>query len=186
MAERRLSAEEHAIWAKVTASVRAFAPAPAMAEAGAAAEQAAEPAPPPIAATKPARVRLATAVPRGRVGETLDAGWNRRLARGLVAPEMVLDLHGYRVADAHAALDRALGEAVARGVRLLLVVTGRPPREREPPVRRGAIRAAIGDWLALSGHAARIAAVRNAHQRHGGAGALYLVLRRERGGASGR
>ena len=180
MAERRLSAEERAIWAKVTASVRAFAPA--MAEPGAAAEQAAEPAPPPIAEAKPARVRLPAPAPRARVGETLDAGWDRRLARGLVAPEMVLDLHGYRVADAHAALDQALGEAVARGVRLLLVVTGRPPRDREPPVRRGAIRAAIGDWLALSGHAARIAAVRNAHQRHGGAGALYVVLRRERGG----
>ncbi len=45
---------------------------------------------------------------------------------------------------------------------------------------RGASRAAGGDWLAASRHADQIAAVRNAHPRHGGAGALYIVLRRRR------
>ena len=44
------------------------------------------------------------------------------------------------------------------------------------------IAAAIGDWLAGSRHAGRIAAVRGAHPRHGGAGALYIVLRRNRNG----
>jgi DNA-nicking Smr family endonuclease len=64
-------------------------------------------------------------------------------------------------------------------VRVLLVVTGRPPRaDAAGPTRRGLIRAAIGDWLAVSRHASRIAAIRNAHPRHGGAGALYLILRR--------
>jgi DNA-nicking Smr family endonuclease len=47
-------------------------------------------------------------------------------------------------------------------------------------VKRGAIRAAVGDWLAASRHAGHIAAVRGAHPRHGGAGALYIVLRRRR------
>ncbi len=51
-------------------------------------------------------------------------------------------------------------------------------RAGEPPVERGRIRAAVHDWLAVSRHAARIAAVRNAHRRHGGGGSLYLVLRR--------
>ncbi|MGB5485182.1 Smr/MutS family protein, partial [Parasphingorhabdus sp.] len=40
--------------------------------------------------------------------------------------------------------------------------------------------AAISDWLAASRHASRIAAVRRAHPRHGGAGALYIILRRPR------
>ena len=83
---------------------------------------------------------------------------------------------------AHAALDRALARAIARGDRLVLLVTGKPPRpESERPHARGAIRAAIADWLAASRHADAIAAVRHAHPRHGGAGALYLVLRRTRG-----
>ncbi len=43
---------------------------------------------------------------------------------------------------------------------------------------RGAIRAKILDWLAAGPHANDIAAIRRAHRRHGGEGALYLVLRR--------
>lgn len=115
-------------------------------------------------------------------GTTLDASWDRRLARGLVAPDSSIDLHGHDLDSAYRALDHALGLAIARGDRLMLLVTGRPPRpESERPHARGRIRAAVGDWLAASRHAARIAAVRPAHPRHGGAGALYLVLRRSRG-----
>ena len=70
---------------------------------------------------------------------------------------------------------------VQRGDRVLLLITGKPPRpESERPHARGAIRAAVGDWLAASRHADAIAAVRGAHPRHGGHGALYIILRRPR------
>jgi DNA-nicking Smr family endonuclease len=36
----------------------------------------------------------------------------------------------------------------------------------------------VHDWLAASRHAARIAAVRGAHGKHGGGGGLYIILRR--------
>ena len=36
------------------------------------------------------------------------------------------------------------------------------------------------DWLAASSHHAAIAAVRSAHRKHGGDGALYIELKRER------
>jgi DNA-nicking Smr family endonuclease len=62
---------------------------------------------------------------------------------------------------------------------VLLLITGKPP-QGEPPIARGRIRGAVGDWLAASRHAASIAAVRGAHPRHGGAGALYIILRRRR------
>jgi DNA-nicking Smr family endonuclease len=76
------------------------------------------------------------------------------------------------------AIDRALDDAVARGDRLLLLITGHQ-RAGEAPVRRGAIRAAVHDWLGASRHAGEIAAVRGAHRRHGGGGSLYIVLRRK-------
>jgi len=76
------------------------------------------------------------------------------------------------------AIDRALEQAIARGDRLVLFITGHH-RPSEPPVRRGAIRAAVNDWLAASRHAPDIAAVRGAHRRHGGNGSLYIVLRRK-------
>ncbi|HEY1144730.1 MAG TPA: Smr/MutS family protein [Allosphingosinicella sp.] len=78
---------------------------------------------------------------------------------------------------AWAAIDRGLDQAIARGDRLLLLITGHH-RPGEPPVQRGRIRAAVHDWLAASRHADDIAAVRGAHRRHGGGGSLYLVLRR--------
>jgi DNA-nicking Smr family endonuclease len=129
---------------------------------------------------KPAR-RLAAPVPvaasRPPRAQTLDSTWDRRLSNGSVEPDRVLDLHGMTLDPAWHAIDRGLEQAIARGDRILLLVTGHH-RPGEPPVRRGAIRAAVHDWLAVSRHADRIAAVRGAHPRHGGGGSLYLILRR--------
>jgi DNA-nicking Smr family endonuclease len=92
-----------------------------------------------------------------------------------------VDLHGHTLDSAQRVLDHALDDAICRGQRVLLLITGKPPRpESERPHVRGRIRAVVGDWLAVSRHAGQIAAVRGAHPRHGGAGALYIVLRRER------
>lgn len=101
------------------------------------------------------------------------------MSRGLAQPDYVLDLHGHNLATAYDLLDSRLEMAIGAGARLLLLITGKPPGPARP-VQRGAIRAAVGDWLASSRHARDIAAVRNAHPRHGGAGALYIILRRQR------
>ena len=112
----------------------------------------------------------------------LDAGWERKLAKEVLQPDFTLDLHGHTVAAAYARLDQGLGQALALGARLVLVITGRPrPVEAaDRGTARGAIRAKVLDWLALGPHAGRITAVRPAQRRHGGAGALYVVLRRPR------
>jgi DNA-nicking Smr family endonuclease len=165
---RRLSAEEAALWRRVVESVKPIhGPLPKEAAA-------------PVAASLPkvaARPRAAEPARKPGPGTTLDGGWDRRLARGLVQPDRSLDLHGHNLATAWELLDRRLREAVGDGVRVLLLITGKPPSDKSG---RGAIRAAVGDWLAASPYAGDIAAVRNAHQRHGGAGALYIILRRRR------
>jgi len=79
--------------------------------------------------------------------------------------------------SAWVAIDRTLEQSIARGDRVVLLVTGHH-RPGDPPVQRGRIRAAVHDWLAASRHADEIAAVRGAHRRHGGGGSLYLILRR--------
>jgi DNA-nicking Smr family endonuclease len=133
------------------------------------------PAPIPVAAVRPKPVKAR--VP----GTTLDGSWDRSLSRGLVSPDRVIDLHGHGLNSAYRLLDQALDQAISGGERMVLLVTGKPPRPTsERPHARGAIRAAVGDWLAASRHADRIAAVRGAHPRHGGAGALYVILRRPR------
>ena len=176
---RRLSAEERALWAKVVATVQPLhpvSPAPPVPSAPAAA-----PAAPGIAARPAPRPRAAPPPPppRPQPGNTLDGTWDRRLGKGLVRPDLTVDLHGHGLTGAYGLLDDSLDRAVTSGARVLLLITGKPP-VGEPPVARGKIRAAIGDWLAASPHARDIAAVRGAHPRHGGAGALYIVLRRAR------
>ena len=75
-----------------------------------------------------------------------------------------------------------LGRAKTMGARVVLLITGkqRPAEAADRGERRGAIRAKVLDWLAAGPHGADVAAVRPAHRRHGGAGALYLVLKRRR------
>lgn len=181
---RRLAPDEAALWKRVIASVTPIEARPVRSVE--AIERAVAPAPPVVPAKPKGRVpppRLAAPSPPGRklTTNTLDASWDRRLARGLVAPESTVDLHGHSLASAYDRLDFGLEAAIARGDRVLLLVTGKPPRpESERPHARGAIRAAVGDWLASSRHSDRIAAVRTAHSRHGGTGALYIVLRRPR------
>jgi len=165
---RRLSAEEDALWRRVVESVR---PLHKAIETGDAPEP---PVPRAASRPKPQPAPARKAVP----GTTLDASWDRRLSRGLVQPDHILDLHGHNLATAYDLLDRRLEQAIGEGARLLLLITGKPPSDGSG--KRGRIRAAVGDWLAASRHAAGIAAVRNAHPRHGGAGALYIVLRKRR------
>lgn len=112
-----------------------------------------------------------------RPGVTLDGSWDRRLSRGSVSPDRIIDLHGHSLDSAWEAIDRGLGQAIGRGERLVLLITGHR-REGDPPLPRGRIRAAVEGWLSASAHAASIAAIRPAHRSHGGGGSLYIVLRR--------
>jgi DNA-nicking Smr family endonuclease len=173
---RSLTPEESALWARVAATIR-----PLSREKND--PQAAE----PIAVTKAARsapsAQSKQGAPERRLapGTTLDGSWDRRLRSGAVEPDRVVDLHGMSLDGAWRAIDGALENAIARGERVLLLITGHQ-RASEPPVRRGAIRAAVHDWLHASRHAGDIASVRAAHRRHGGGGSLYIVLRRKRSG----
>jgi len=180
---RQLDIDEAQLWARVMATVKPL-------RAISVAAHIPEPAPATVAASVRQPGTVPTPRPPERIGAkrpaphgaaTLDGSWDRKILRGLVMPDSSIDLHGHTLASAHMLLDQGLDQAIRRGDRVLLLVTGKPPRpESERPHARGAIRAAVADWLGASRHADAIAAVRGAHPRHGGQGALYIVLRRER------
>jgi DNA-nicking Smr family endonuclease len=185
VAVRRLSPDESALWMRVMANVRPIEPGrkPTVTDPFATPMPGAK----KVNTTKSPAVAPRTAPPKAvakpapQLGVTLDGGWDRKLSRGIVVPDCTIDLHGHNLDTAYRLLDGALAHAIAAGERVILLVTGRPPRTgSERPHGRGAIRAAVGDWLAGSRHAGAIAAVRGAHPRHGGAGALYIILRRAR------
>jgi DNA-nicking Smr family endonuclease len=191
---RRLNPDENAAWGRVMATVRPLRAAvrtvmPVKPAAVVVKTPPEPPAPRPASRVPPARppaprIGLASvqaAAVRREPVNTLDGSWDKKLGRGAVIPDSSIDLHGHTLASAHALLDQGLDRAIRRGDRVLLLVTGKPPRpESERPHARGAIRAAVADWLGSSRHADGIAAVRGAHPRHGGQGALYIVLRRPR------
>ncbi|HEX7852675.1 MAG TPA: Smr/MutS family protein [Sphingobium sp.] len=182
---RILHPDEKALWQQLTRSVRALRKDPPARPVTIAPEPEATapllPAPRIKGRVPPLRLPPAPPpAPRREPVAILDSGWEKRIRSGNLQPERSVDLHGHNLAMAHSALDSALGSALRDGVRVLLVVTGKPRPGRIAPEGRGAIRAEIGDWLDRSAHADRIASVRVAHPRHGGDGALYIILRRER------
>jgi DNA-nicking Smr family endonuclease len=93
-------------------------------------------------------------------------------------PDVSVDLHDASLSGAYARLDGALEQAIAQRMKVVLLVTGKQrAHDRASGQGRGAIAAVVRDWLAASRHARSISAVRNAHPRHGGAGALYIMLK---------
>jgi len=173
---RSLRPDEAELWARVTSTIRPLSRQPI--EASKSLETQAKAVEPQRAAAKPATLQPPPPPPPPpRPGTTLDGSWDKKLKTGAIEPDRILDLHGLTLDRAWSAIDRALEQAIASGDRILLLITGHE-RPDSPPVQRGRIRAAVHDWLAVSRHAGRIAAVRAAHGRHGGGGSLYIVLRR--------
>jgi len=185
---RRLSREEAEIWAQVARTVTPIRP-PEIRQppvSGGPPEPAPPPPPPPAKKVKgrvPPALAPTPPVPKPAATQPhLDGSWEKRIAKGTLAPDFSLDLHGANLDAAYSRLMHGLLQARAMGARVVLIVTGKPrpvdPMDRSE--RRGAIRAKIADWLAASEFAGDIAAVRGAHRRHGGQGAIYVVLKRRR------
>ncbi len=107
----------------------------------------------------------------------VDARSVERLKRGQLPIEGRLDLHGMTQAEAHEALNGFLAGSATRGRRTVLVVTGRGGRGSEGP---GVLRRMVPRWLNEPGNRDRLLAFTEAQPKDGGAGALYLLLRKRR------
>jgi len=187
MARRRLSNDEQALWTALARTVRPLRPT-ARAVIAPATPSMEELIDLPVVKGSgktrltPPPSRMIVAPPVRTPAAVLDSGWERRIRSGTISPDMSIDLHGHTLSMAHARLNQAIAQALTRDVRVLLVVTGKPPKSAGAggASRRGAIRGEIGHWLETSPYADRIASVRIAHPRHGGDGAIYLILRRKK------
>lgn len=188
---RRLSDEEKAVWAQVARTVTPLSPVRTVGRSAEAPPLSAPPPVPPPTPPKRAKGRVPLPlVPKAPPPKAsapvlpvnLDGSWERRISKGTLLPDFSLDLHGSNLDQAYVRLMHGLVQAKAMGARVVLIVTGkaRPVDAADRGSARGAIRAKIADWLAASEHSSDIVAVRGAHRRHGGQGALYVVLRKRR------
>lgn len=124
------------------------------------------PSPPP-AKRAPAPLKL------GAIA-AMDKRTGQRFKRGDMPVDGRIDLHGMTVEQAHGALTGFIRRSHARGARCVIVVTGKGERGG------GKIRREAPDWLNRPDLRPLILAVTEARQHHGGAGALYVLLKRAR------
>ena len=171
---RRLSAQERALWDKITRSVAPLRPSPALAQPSTADEPSPQAFPLPRAGTR-ATSLAAEAEPQL---EQFDRRLRQRLARGSVSIDARIDLHGRTQREAHAALRRFLDEAQDDGAKLVLVITGKGARAGSS--ERGVLRRQVPLWLKLPEFRAYVIGFEAANAGHGGEGALYVRLRRAR------
>ena len=178
---RRLSQEEIALWIEVAKSVarRRGAVLPTLAAprpAAAPAPAVDEPPPPAPASTKPHRP--AGPPPLAPIERRL----KRDLARGRAAVDSALDLHGMTQAEAHHALRGFLVQAQMQGFRLVIVITGKgartPQNDEDWFHETGVLRRLVPHWLRDPDLRMIVLGFEEAGPAHGGAGALYVRLRR--------
>jgi DNA-nicking Smr family endonuclease len=89
-------------------------------------------------------------------------------------------------AEAHTALRAHLARASAAGQRCVLVITGKgSPRPAGEALfaeeARGVLKRMLPQWLADAALKPLVLATAPAQARHGGGGAFYVLLRRQRG-----
>jgi DNA-nicking Smr family endonuclease len=174
---RNISDEDRALWHSVARSVmplkrRRAAPLAAASteKHGKAAPARRAPATAPAPVSAPPPLKAPPLMP-------IDRRLKQRLARGLVEIDARLDLHGRTQSEAHAALLRFLHRAQGDGGRIVLVITG---KGGESSGGRGVLNRQVPLWLRLPEFRAYVLGVEAAHAAHGGAGALYVRLRRGR------
>jgi DNA-nicking Smr family endonuclease len=101
----------------------------------------------------------------------------RKLRRGEFAWQGHLDLHGKTVATARTAVEAFMTSAIRAGHRCVLIVHGRGLNSKDQtPVLKERLKA----WLSYTRLASHVLAFATARPADGGAGALYVLLRRVR------
>jgi len=177
MARGRPSREERALWRASMRDVTPLAPAPRAAPTDRDASDL-DALPPPAApaeAPRAPRPPLPPLAPGAAPG--IDRATAEKLRRGRLPIEARLDLHGMTEAEAHRALLAFVLGAWRRDLRSLLVITGKGGRAPGSP---GVLKRAVPRWLNEAALRPAVLAFAAAQPRDGGAGALYLLLRRRR------
>jgi len=140
------------------------------------------PPPSPPARPSPAGPRMDKSATPG-----LDRRTAERLRRGRLTVDGRIDLHGLSAVRAEAALGRFLGQAWTDDKRCVLVITGKGRAGSADTtgagritLNPGVLRAGLPVWLRRPPNDERVLSWAVARPEHGGTGAFYVLLRRQR------
>ncbi|WOC16063.1 Endonuclease MutS2 [Pseudochrobactrum sp. MP213Fo] len=98
----------------------------------------------------------------------------RKIAKGRVEIQARIDLHGMRQHEAHDLLYSFLADAWHRGLRFVLVITGKGSSSGS----EGILKQAVPHWFSTPLFRIYVSAYEDAVRHHGGHGALYVRLRK--------
>jgi DNA-nicking Smr family endonuclease len=180
--KRALSEEERALWESVAKQTKPLRKKPRMAKAAPQKEVpvAAKPvaAPPRVSHTKPVQPAKPDVPSAPPPLAPLGRRERSQLSRGRKEIDARLDLHGMTQTRAHRVLSDFLHRAHADGLTFVLVITGKGKIGLES--ERGVLRRQVPQWLSLPEFRTLVVGFEEAHIGHGGAGALYVRIRRMR------
>jgi DNA-nicking Smr family endonuclease len=111
------------------------------------------------------------------VGSGLDGRTQRRLRQGKVLIDDMFDCHGLTQSEAHDAIITFIQKARLKRHRVILIITG---KGRFSKTGESVLRKRLPEWMRASPLNAWVVDFTSAHKKHGGDGAFYVVLRRER------
>ena len=179
--KRSLSEEERALWESVARQIKplrkkhrvtASLPASPKTEVHAVPKTLAHPKPAAVvAAPSPKKPMAPPLAPLGRRERS-------QLSKGKKEIEARLDLHGMTQERAHRALSGFLHQAHGSGLTFVLIITGKGKIGAES--ERGILRRQVPQWLSQPEFRSVVVGFEEAHIGHGGAGALYVRIRRSR------
>lgn len=133
-----------------------------------------------------APVEVPAAKPRTTAPELalFDRNSVRKIRGGRLDIEARVDLHGMRQHEAHVALRRFLMSCQARGLRYVLIITGKGKAIGSQAVHigeadreRGVLKRNVPRWLEEPDLRAIVVSFTTAAIQHGGEGAIYVHLR---------
>ena len=183
--DKTLNSEDRILWGKVARSTRALpGKLDALTEFEATFAEKPEPGKKPEpepGKTKPAPPAEGITLTIGRDRESrhhpLERPIKRKIAKGRLALEARIDLHGMIQSEAHGFLLGFLIRAHERGLRHVLVITGKGTSLGSD----GALKRAVPLWFSLPEFRPLISSYEPAARNHGGDGALYVRLARHPG-----
>jgi DNA-nicking Smr family endonuclease len=182
---RSLSEDERTLWETVTRAIAPLRRRKAKASETVEAKPAAAPLPPAKQPRKtvkaspppPAPIQRPAPPPLAPLGRRM----KQKLGRGTTSIDDRIDLHGLTQADAHVALAHFLRRAQHDGARVVLVITGKGARPgADPHAERGVLKRQVPLWLESSELRPLVVGFESAGVGHGGAGALYVRVRKGR------
>ena len=178
---RRLKPEERKLWGEIMRSV-----APLRQQVGPADQISSEATGETAPSTKSHALAPSAPIPSRPAPrlEPFERRLKQRLARGSEPLDARIDLHGKTQAEAHAALLSFLRRVQRDGVKFVLVITGKGRGARDDFSERGVLKQQVPEWLRLPEFRRYVSGFEAAHTRHGGAGALYVRVRRQKSGDS--